>query len=216
MASRFLHAFAVLFACAGLAGLAGAQTPAGAPPGGAVAPTAPTAPGYSPGSQYVIGPGDGIQVFVWRNPELSVTVPVRPDGRISTPLVEDMVAVGKTPSQLARDIEQVLATYVRDPQVNVIVATAANAMNQVKVVGQVTQPRSIAFREGMTALDALLEVGGLTAYASGNRARILRKDASGGQQEIKVKLETLLKKGRAADNPALKPGDVIMVPEAIF
>lgn len=216
MASRYLRAFAVMIAWAGPAGVAASQTPAAAPPGGPVAAAAPAAPGYSPSSQYVIGPGDGIQIFVWRNPELSVTVPVRPDGRISTPLVEDMVAVGKTPSQLARDIEQVLATYVRDPQVNVIVATAANAMNQVKVVGQVTQPRSIAFREGMTALDALLEVGGLTAYASGNRARILRKDASGRQQEIKVKLATLLKKGRAADNPTLKAGDVIMVPEAIF
>lgn len=182
------------------------------------APQAPTqaVPAFSTDAQYLIGPGDTLQVFVWRNPELSTQVPVRPDGRISTPLVEDIVAVGKTPSQLARDMEVVLAEYVRSPQVNIIVTTAASAFNQIKIVGQVQSPKSIAYRAGMTALDALLEVGGLTEFAAGNRARILRKDASGNQKEIKVKLETLLKKGRTSDNPLLQPGDVIMVPEALF
>jgi polysaccharide export outer membrane protein len=178
-------------------------------------PSAPV-PAFNADSQYLIGPGDSLQVFVWRNPELSTQVPVRPDGRISTPLVEDMVAVGKTPSQLARDMEKVLAEYVRSPQVNIIVTTAQNAFNQIKIVGQVRSPKSIAYRAGMTALDALLEVGGLTEFAAGNRARILRKDATGNQKEMKVKLETLLKKGRASDNPLLQPGDVIMVPEALF
>lgn len=191
-----------------------AQTPADA----AAAPQQPGAPvpAFETDAQYLVGPGDTLQVFVWRNPELSTQVPVRPDGRISTPLVEDMVAVGKTPTQLARDMEKVLAEYVRTPQVNIIVTTAQNAFNQIKVVGQVRTPKSVAYRAGMTALDALLEVGGLTEFAAGNRARILRKDVNGNQKEIKVKLETLLKKGRASDNPLLQPGDVIMVPEAFF
>ena len=125
-------------------------------------------------SNYIIGPGDTLEVFVWRNPELSVTVPVRPDGKISTPLVEDMVAVGKTAPQLARDMEAVLSEYVRQPKVNIIVTTAASAYSLVKVVGQVTHPQALPYREGMTVLDAVLEVGGLAQFASGNRSRIVR------------------------------------------
>ena len=121
-------------------------------------------------SDYIIGPGDSLNVFVWRNPELTVTVPVRPDGKVSTPLVEDMVAVGKTPAELARDIEAVLAEYVKQPQVNIIVQTAASAFRQVKVVGQVVKPAALAYREGMTVLDAVLEVGGLGPFAAGNRS----------------------------------------------
>ena len=105
---------------------------------------------------YIIGPGDTIQVFVWRNPELTATVPVRPDGKVSTPLVEDMVAVGKNPSALARDIEKVLAEYVRSPQVNVIVTQPASAFSQVKIIGQVARPQALAYREGMTVMDAIL------------------------------------------------------------
>src|SRR5579871_3447985 len=107
-------------------------------------------------AEYLIGPGDALQVFVWRNPELTVTVPVRPDGKISTPLVEDMVAVGKTPSQLARDIEKILSEYVRSPRVNIIVTQPASAFSQVKVIGQVLHPAAVPFREGMTVLDAAL------------------------------------------------------------
>jgi polysaccharide biosynthesis/export protein len=165
---------------------------------------------------YIIGPGDTLQVYVWRNPELSATLPVRPDGKISTPLIEDIVAVGKTPSQLARDMEKVLSTYVRSPQINVIVTIALSALNQVKVLGQVARPQSMAFHEGMTALDALLTVGGLTPYAAGNRARIVRTDASGKQKIIKVKLDNLMKKGQVANNPKLQPGDVLIVPESLF
>src|ERR1022692_188972 len=125
-------------------------------------------------ADYLIGPGDTVQVFVWRNPELTSTVPVRPDGKISTPLVEDMVAVGKTSSRLARDIETVLAQYVKSPQVNVIVTQPVSAFSQIKVIGQVVKPTSLPYREGMTVLDAILQVGGLAPYAAGNRAKIVR------------------------------------------
>lgn len=210
------------WATAGVCATAWGQTPAPAPKGEPNAPPPAASPrGEGPASSavsenYVIGPGDTIQVFVWRNPELTVTVPVRPDGKISSPLVEDMVAVGKTPSQLARDMERVLSEYVRTPQVNIIVTSPQNAFNQVKVIGQVTRPESVPYREGMTALDAMLEVGGLTPFASGNRARILRKDSNGVQQVIHVKLDDLMKKGRATDNPLLRPGDVLVVPESVF
>ncbi|MBV9696176.1 MAG: polysaccharide biosynthesis/export family protein, partial [Gammaproteobacteria bacterium] len=120
--------------------------------------TAQPAAAKNPGDDYIIGPGDTLQVFVWRNPELSVTVPVRPDGKISTPLVENMVAVGKSSPQLARDMESVLGEYVRSPKVNIIVTTAASAFSSVKVVGQVVHPQSIPYREGMTVLDAVLAV----------------------------------------------------------
>jgi polysaccharide export outer membrane protein len=207
-----------VLALAGILGGSCLSAAAGEPPPASVPETAPAtiSSGAPAGASYVIGPGDSIQVFVWRNPELSVVVPVRPDGKISSPLVEDMVAVGKTPTELARDIEKVLGEYVRTPQVNIIVTNAQSAFNQVKVIGQVAHPQAIAYREGMTALDAMLAVGGLTNFAAGNRSRILRKDSKGEQQVIRVRLEALMKKGRATDNPALQPGDVLVVPEAVF
>jgi polysaccharide biosynthesis/export protein len=163
--------------------------------------------------EYIIGPGDTLQVFVWRNPELTTSLPVRPDGKISTPLVEDMVAVGKTPSQLARDIEGVLAEYIRQPKVNIIVSTAVSAYSQVKIIGEVTSPQAIPYREGMTVLDAVLAVGGLGTYAAGNRTKILRTDA-GTTKEIKVRITDLINKGDLSQNLALQPGDVIVVPES--
>jgi polysaccharide biosynthesis/export protein len=192
-----------------------AQTPTTPP---ATAPTmeAPAAQAPS-GDQYIIGPGDTIQVFVWRNPELSVTVPVRPDGKISTPLVEDMTAVGKTPTVLARDIEKVLAEYVRTPQVNIIVSNALSAFSQVKIVGQVRTPQAIPYREGMRVLDALLLVGGVTDFASPNRARIVRQVPSRAKPtELRVKLGALLERGDMRQNLELKPGDVLIVPQSIF
>jgi polysaccharide export outer membrane protein len=164
---------------------------------------------------YVIGPGDGLQIFVWRNPELTATVPVRPDGRISTPLVEDMVAVGKTPSQLARDIEGVLSEYVRSPQVNVIVTQPASTFSQVKVIGQVATPQALAYREGMTVLDAVLAVGGLAPFAAGNRAKLIRME-NGKQREVKVKIADLVNKGDMRHNLELRPGDVLVIPESMF
>ena len=167
------------------------------------------------GNEYVVGPGDTLQVFIWRNPELSTSVPVRPDGKISTPLVEDMVAVGKTPTQLARDIETVLAEYIRSPQVNIIVSNAMSAFSQVKVIGQVTNPQAVPYREGMKVLDAVLAVGGLGQFAAGNRAKIVRVE-NGVQREFRVKLENLVNKGDLSQNLALQPGDVIVVPESMF
>lgn len=166
-------------------------------------------------SNYIIGPDDTLDVFVWRNPELSVTVPVRPDGKISTPLVEDMVAVGKTAPQLARDMERVLSEYVRSPKVNIIVKNAASAFSLVKVVGQVTRPQELPYHEGMTVLDAVLSVGGLSQYASGNRSRIVRIE-NGKETVIHVRLDDLVNGGDVRQNVALKPGDVLVVPQSIF
>jgi polysaccharide export outer membrane protein len=201
------------FACAGVsfAAPAKAETEAGAPKVAAIAPDAvPAVP-----KDYIIGPGDVLQVFVWRNPELAATIPVRPDGKISTPLVEDMVAVGKNPSALARDIEKVLGEYVRSPQVNVIVTQPASVFSQVKVIGQVQRPQALPYREGMTVLDAVLAVGGLGNFAAGNRARVVRTE-DGRQKEIKIKLNSLVNDGDMKQNVLLKPGDVIVVPETRF
>ena len=179
-------------------------------------PVPAQAPVESPvGAHYVIGPGDTLQVFVWRNPELTTTIPVRPDGKISTPLVEDMIAVGKTPTELARDIETVLGEFVRSPQVNVIVTQPASVFSQVKVIGQVTQPQSIAYRDGLTVLDAILAVGGLGPFAAGNRAKVVRTE-NGKQREIKVKPSALVNNGDMRQNIPLQPGDVIVVPESRF
>jgi polysaccharide biosynthesis/export protein len=140
---------------------------------------------------------------------------VRPDGKISTPLVEDMVAVGKTPSQLARDIEKSLAVYIKSPKVSVVVTVALSVYSQVKIIGQVKTPESLPFREGMTVLDAVLAAGGLTQFAAGNRAQLIRTE-NGKQTEIKVKLDSLLNNGDMKQNLALRPNDVLVVPETRF
>lgn len=171
---------------------------------------------YVTTSDYIIGPGDSIQVFVWRNPELSVTVPVRPDGKVSTPLVEDMVAVGKKPSELARDIETRLAEYIRSPQVNIIVTNARSSFSQVTVIGQVKSPQTVPYQEGMRLLDLMLAVGGLAEFAAGNRAKLIRKDGNGNTVEMKVRLKDLLTGGKLKENIEVRPGDVLIVPESIF
>jgi polysaccharide export outer membrane protein len=186
-----------------------ASSPTPAPP----TPTGTDA--KTPDNNYIIGPGDTLEVFVWRNPELTVTVPVRPDGKISTPLIEDMVAVGKTPPQLARDMEKVLSEFVRAPKVNIIVTTAASAFSLVKVVGQVQHPSALPYREGMRVLDAILAVGGLTQFASGNRARIVRVE-NGKETIIHVKVADLVNSGDVRQNELLKPGDVLVVPQSLF
>ena len=162
---------------------------------------------------YRIGPGDSLRIFVFQNEELSSTVPVRPDGKISTPLVEDMIAVGKTPTQLARDIEKSLAVYVKSPKVNVVVMQAMSIFSQVKVIGQVTKPQAIPFREGMTVLDAILAVGGMSQFAAGNRAHLVRTE-NGKETDIKIKLDALVNGGDMKQNLQLRPGDVIVVPES--
>lgn len=176
---------------------------------------APSPPPVAVSPDYIIGPGDQLQVFVWRNPELSINVPVRPDGKISTPLVQDMVAVGKTPSVLAHDVEKVLSEYVRSPQVNIIVSQPVSTFSQVKVIGQVTKPQAVPYREGMTLLDLVLQAGGVSQFAAANRTKLIRTE-NGKQKEIKVKLGDLLQKGDLKQNLLVRPGDVIVVPETRF
>jgi polysaccharide biosynthesis/export protein len=187
--------------------------PAGPPVSTAVVPPPPE---VRDRTDYIIGPGDVLQIYVWQHTDLSVTIPVRPDGKISTPLVEDLMAVNKTPYELGRDIEKALKEYVRTPQVNVIVTTPANAFNQVKIIGQVKAPGSLAFRAGMTAMDALLQVGGLSQFAAGNRATLVRKGTSGKEERIKLRLSDLINKGKVEANVELRPGDLIIVPESMF
>lgn len=166
--------------------------------------------------QYVIGAGDGLQVFVWGHDDLSTTVSVRPDGNISTPLVEDMRASGRTPTQLARAIEEALSEYVRSPTVTVIVQQfVGEYAQQVRVVGQATEPKSLNYRSGMTLLDVMIEVGGLSEFASGNRARIVRRE-DGEEAVINVRINDLLNRGDMSQNVRMRPGDVLIIPESVF
>ncbi|OCC23154.1 polysaccharide export protein [Croceicoccus estronivorus] len=171
-----------------------------------------------PGEEYVIGPLDELTIHVWRNPELGASVQVRPDGRITTPLVTDMPAVGKTPSMLAEDIRLQLSQYINDPLVSVIVNKFAGTFSQqVRIVGATEKPASIPYRANMTLLDAMIAVGGLSEYAAGNRAKLIRFDKeTGKQKEYKVRLGDLLKKGDSKANVLLMPGDVIIIPESMF
>jgi polysaccharide export outer membrane protein len=180
-----------------------------------VAQDTPPAQTASADNQYVIGPGDTLNVFVWNHPELTVQIPVRPDGQISTPLVENMVAAGKTASQLARDLEQKLTEYVRSPTVNVIVTTPLSTFSQVKVIGQVAKPQALPYHEGMKVMDAILAAGGLSQFAAGNRAKIVRNEG-GKDKEIRVRLDDLFNKGDLSQNLALKPGDVVVIPQSRF
>jgi polysaccharide export outer membrane protein len=174
------------------------------------------APAATVEADYRIGPGDNLQVFVWNHPELSVTVPVRPDGKISTPLIENMSAAGKTPSELSRDMETALAEYVRSPTVNVIVTSFVGTYSeQIRVVGQAQQPQSLSYRANMTVLDVMIAVGGLADFAAGNRAVILRRQ--GDQQlRIPVRLSDLLNDGDISANLPMRPGDVLIIPESRF
>lgn len=205
--TQFAVALAVLgsSACA----LAADASAASVPPAATAAASVAVAP------DYLIGPGDTLQVFVWRNPELTTTVPVRPDGKISTPLVADMVAVGKTPSQLARDMEKVLAEYIRTPNVSVIVSNPTSSFSQIRVVGQAVSPRAIPYRRGLTVLDAVLQVGGLSKFAAGNRAKIVRQ-VGGKTEDVRVRLDDLIDKGDIRQNLELQPGDILVIPEARF
>lgn len=165
---------------------------------------------------YIIGPGDSLNVFVWRNPELSSKVAVRPDGKFTTPLVEDLPASGKTPSALAREIEKKLAEYIRDPLVTVTVGGfVGEPSEQVRVVGEAAKPQTIPYRKDMSVLDVMIMTGGLTPFAAGNRASIVRS-AGGEHQQYRVRLEDLLKDGDIDANVAMAPGDILIIPEAWF
>lgn len=167
-------------------------------------------------NEYLLGPGDTVQVFVWRNPELSVTVPVRPDGRISVPLVEDIPAAGKSPSALGRDLEKELKRYIQDPLVTVIVANFVGPYSQqIRVIGEAARPQAIPYRQDMSVLDVMIEVGGLTRFAAGNRAVLVRRVA-GKDTQIPVYLDSLLKDGNVAANTPVQPGDVLIVPQSWF
>jgi polysaccharide export outer membrane protein len=195
----------------GWAGVAPAQAPK--PP--AATPAAAAGIGAT-AKNYVIGPGDVLDIFVWQNPDLSQkSVPVRPDGRISTPLIANIVAAGKTPVELAQDMDKALSAYIRSPRVTVIVSRAVGVLSQIQVIGQVARPESIAYHEGMTVLDAVLAAGGLTPYAAGNRAKLERK-VDGRVETLHLKLSNLINKGDLSQNLALQPGDVLVVPESMF
>ena len=172
----------------------------------------------TPGEEYVIGPLDQLNIFVWRNPELSSKVQVRPDGRITTPLVADMPAVGKTPAMLADDMKTALSQYITNPNVSVIVENFSGTYSQqVRIVGATEKPASIPYRANMTLLDAMIAVGGLSQYAAGNKARLVRYDrATGKQTEYGLQIGNLLKKGDSSANVRLEPGDVIIIPESMF
>lgn len=165
---------------------------------------------------YLIGPGDSLNIFVWRNPDLSTSVPVRPDGRITIPLVEDLQASGKTPTQLARDIEKALAKYVKDPLVTVMVTGFVGPYSQqIRVVGEAAQPQALPYRDRMTLLDVMIAVGGLTEFAAGNRARLIRI-VDGEQQVMELRLDDLLKDGDISANIPMLPGDTLIIPESWF
>lgn len=190
-----------------LAGLAGCSSPRGLPP----APAAAATPQY----RYLIGPLDTLSVLVWRNPELSLTVPVRPDGRISVPLVDDIQALGRNPTDLARDIEKALSKYIRDPVVSVMVTSFIGPYSeQIRVVGEAARPQAIPYRQSMTLLDVMVLVGGLTDFADGNAAVLVR--GSEGGKQYSVRLRDLVRRGDIAANVDVKPGDVLIIPQSWF
>ena len=208
--SRLLAACAMLSMM--LTGCAGTASGPQLPPASFVAMQ------EGPGEDYIIGPLDELTIFVWRNPELGAKVQVRPDGRITTPLITDMPAVGKTPKMLADDITLQLSQFIQDPLVSVIVNKFAGTYSQqVRVIGATEKPASLPYRANMTLLDAMIAVGGLSEYAAGNRAKLIRFDKiSGKQKEYTIRLGNLLKKGDSKANVMLMPGDVIIIPESSF
>lgn len=171
-----------------------------------------------PGEDYVIGPLDELTIFVWRNEELGAKVQVRPDGRITIPLISDMPAVGKTPAMLAQDITIQLSQFIQDPRVSVIVDKPNGTYSQqIRVIGATEKPASIPFRANMTLLDAMIAVGGISEFAAGNRARLIRYDRGTGRQaEYRLRISDLLRDGDSRANVLLAPGDVIIIPESMF
>ena len=182
-------------------------------------PTAPfVPPAGQAGENYTIGPLDALTVFVWRNPELGAQVQVRPDGRITLPLINDMVAVGRTPAKLADEIRDALATYIADPIVSVIVNNFSGTFaQQIRIVGAAEKPAAVSYRSDMTLLDVMISVGGLSEFAAGNRAKLIRFDPkTKRQQEYRLRIDSLLKHGEIKYNVKLEPGDVIIIPESAF
>lgn len=165
---------------------------------------------------YLISPGDGLNVIVWRSPEASMNVQVRPDGKITTPLVEDMPAVGKTPTELARDIEKALSRFIQQPVVTVIVNSFVGSYSgQIRVIGQAAKPQALPYRQGMSLMDVMIAVGGITEFAAGNRASVIRT-VDGKQQRLAVKLNDLIKDGDISADMPMRPGDILVIPESFF
>lgn len=192
-------------ACAGLAACAGSGSKY--PP----APVSAATTDYN----YIVGPGDSLNIIVWRNPELSMSVPVRPDGKVTTPLVDELVAQGKTSSEIARDVEKALSKYVRDPIVTVIVTGFVGPYSeQIRVVGEAAKPQFLPYKQKMTLLDVMIAVGGLTDFADGNGASILR--AAEGDKRYAVRVKDLIKRGDLSANVEMKPGDVLVIPQGWF
>lgn len=193
---------AITFVLAGCASSAGKYPPA---------PATAATQDYN----YIIGPGDNINIIVWRNPELSMAVPVRPDGKISTPLVDEMVAQGKNSIEIARDIEKQLGKYVRDPVVTVIVTGFVGPYSeQIRVVGEAARPQFLPYKQKMSLLDVMIAVGGLTDFAAGNDATILR--ASESNKQYSVRLKDLIKRGDVSANVEMRPGDILIIPQSLF
>ena len=167
-------------------------------------------------TEYLIGPGDAVNIIVWRNPEVSMSVPVRPDGKITTPLVEDLPAAGKTSTALARDIEKALSKYIQQPVVTVVVTSfLGNYEDQIRVIGQAAKPQALPYRRNMSLMDVMIAVGGTTEFAAGNRASLIR-NVDGKQQKYNVRLDDLIKEGDISANVPMRPGDVLVIPESFF
>lgn len=184
---------------------------------GCASNTAPPAPMQANVQDYtyVIGPGDGLNIVVWRNPELTMSVPVRPDGKIAAPLVDELMAQGKTSIELARDVEKVLGKYVRDPIVTVLVTGFVGPYSeQIRIVGEAARPQALSYKNKMTLLDVMIAVGGLTDFASGNTATILR--TSEGNKQYSVRIKDLIKRGDVSANVEMKPGDILIIPQSFF
>lgn len=203
--TRFGRVLAAVAVVGGLAACA-------APPGNH--PPAPAEAGNADYT-YIIGAGDSVNIMVWRNPELSMSVPVRPDGKIAAPLVDELVAQGKTSVQLAREIETVLSKYVRDPIVTVMVSGFVGPYSeQIRVVGEAARPQFLPYKSKMTLLDVMIAVGGLTDFASGNSATILR--TGDGNKQYSVRLNDLIKRGDVSANVEMRPGDILIIPQSLF
>ncbi len=213
---KILFAAIVTFAVTGCANKAAVVQSGAVDTKAALATDAVTNAGDNTGYKYIIGPGDTLDIFVWGYKDLSVSVPVRPDGKITTRLIEDMQASGRTPTDLARDIEKKYVTYVKNPTVTVTVDKfVGSPSQQIKVVGGGAKPKTVPYRNKMTVLDVMIEVGGLSKFSSGNKAILVRTE-NGEQQSYKVRLQSLLKGGDIKANRPVKPGDIIIIPESWF
>ena len=201
--SAWASCFFVLFGLA-LTGCSNSPSP---PP----APTSVSLAQYT----YLIGPGDTLSVIVWRNPDLSMSIPVRPDGKITMPLVEDLPVAGKDPTVVAREVERALSKYIRDPVVTVVVTGSVGPYNQlIRVIGQATKPQALPYRENMTLLDVMIAVGGITDFADGNHSNLVR--TAEGNKLYRIRLDDLLRNGDISANVAVRPGDVLIIPQTWF